>query len=201
MAAQWLIGLLPFNILPRLRTLMYRRVGFRGIHPRTYLLGTLDVRGYGDLYSRLRIGEGSSVNHSCHFDLNGEVSIGKNVGIGNNVLISTSTHEMGSPSQRCGKLVFKPVTIGDGAWIGSRVTIFPGVTIGPGAMIVAGAVVTKSVPANSQAAGNPARVIGWLSDPADDSSPSVMPALAAHGLATRPEARNGEVPASAQRHG
>ena len=53
----------------------------------------------------------------------------------------------------------KPVTIGDDCWIGANVVICPGVTIGMGCVIGAGSVVTRDVPPDSFAAGNPARVI------------------------------------------
>jgi maltose O-acetyltransferase len=52
-----------------------------------------------------------------------------------------------------------PVVIEDGCWIGGGVIILPGVTIGRGSVIGAGSVVTKSIPANSLAVGNPCRVI------------------------------------------
>jgi maltose O-acetyltransferase len=55
------------------------------------------------------------------------------------------------------------VKIGNGCWICANVTILPGVTIGDGCVIGAGSVVSKSIPANSLAAGNPCRVIRTLS--------------------------------------
>ena len=53
----------------------------------------------------------------------------------------------------------KPVTIGNDVWIGGNVTILPGVTIGDNCTIGAGSVVTRDIPANSIAAGNPAKII------------------------------------------
>ena len=53
----------------------------------------------------------------------------------------------------------RPVTIGDGCWIGGGVIILPGVSIGNGSVIGAGSVVTKDIPENSVAVGNPCRVI------------------------------------------
>ena len=53
----------------------------------------------------------------------------------------------------------KPVTIGNDVWIGGNVTILPGVTIGDNCTIGAGSVVTHDIPANSIAAGNPAKII------------------------------------------
>jgi maltose O-acetyltransferase len=57
----------------------------------------------------------------------------------------------------------KPVRIGDDCWIGGGAIICPGVTIGPRSIIGAGAVVTRDIPADSVAVGNPARVIRSLS--------------------------------------
>jgi acetyltransferase-like isoleucine patch superfamily enzyme len=62
-----------------------------------------------------------------------------------------------------------PVTIGDNVWLGDRVTVCKGVTIGDNSVIGAASVVTRDVPANAIAAGNPARVIGEI-DPAKPSS-------------------------------
>ena len=53
----------------------------------------------------------------------------------------------------------KPITIGDNCWIGGNVTICGGVTIGDGCVIGAGSVVTRDIPANTLAAGNPCKVI------------------------------------------
>jgi len=56
----------------------------------------------------------------------------------------------------------KPVSIGNDCWIGGNTVICPGVTIGNGCVIGAGAVVTKDIPDNSLAVGNPAAVIREL---------------------------------------
>ena len=58
-----------------------------------------------------------------------------------------------------------PVTIEDGCWIGGGVIILPGVTIGKGSVIGAGSVVTKSIPENSLAVGNPCKVIRKINLP------------------------------------
>ncbi|MBN2177274.1 MAG: hypothetical protein JW722_06415 [Demequinaceae bacterium] len=59
----------------------------------------------------------------------------------------------------------KPITIHDDAWIGAGTIIMAGVTIGEGAVIGAGSIVTKDVPANTIAVGNPARVVRTLEEP------------------------------------
>jgi acetyltransferase-like isoleucine patch superfamily enzyme len=156
------IRCIPYGLVGNVRSALYRRFGFRGIAGKVHLLGPLDLRGKGDIYSKLHIGEHTLINTPCFIELSAPVHIGERVGIGHHAVIVTSTHELGPPGQRCGMQEAEPVTVGDGAWIGARVTILPGVTIGPGAMVAAGAVVTTNVPANAKVAGNPARVVGWL---------------------------------------
>jgi acetyltransferase-like isoleucine patch superfamily enzyme len=59
----------------------------------------------------------------------------------------------------CGALINKATIIEKGCWLGAHVTVLKGVTVGAGSIVGAGSVVTKSVPRNSLAVGNPARVI------------------------------------------
>lgn len=89
------------------------------------------------------------------------VSLGSNVFCAPGVQIYTATHPLNAEFRRS-KENGEPVTIGDDCWIGGGAIICPGVTIGPGCVIGAGAVVTKNIPANSLAVGNPARVIRKL---------------------------------------
>ncbi len=89
----------------------------------------------------------------------GKVTIGDNVWIGPNTLITTVGHPI-SPGGRRKHLAFqKPIAIGNNVWIGGNVTILPGVNIGDNSVIGAGAVVTKDVPANCVVAGVPAKII------------------------------------------
>ena len=89
------------------------------------------------------------------------VTIGDNVLIASNVMISSENHglDMEADVPYMQPLVSKPVVIGDACWIGEKVCILPGVTIGKKCVIGAGSVVTKDVPDYSIAAGNPAKVI------------------------------------------
>lgn len=116
------------------------------------------------------IGEKVSVGHSFICDYGRNIHIGSNVLIAPNVQIYTATHpvdlqERLTPVQTPEGTEYVrhtfalPVTIGDGCWIGGGVIILPGVTIGNGSVIGAGSVVTRNIPADSLAAGNPCRVI------------------------------------------
>jgi maltose O-acetyltransferase len=89
------------------------------------------------------------------------VNIGSNVFFAPAVQIYTATHPLNAVYRRS-KENAEPITIGDDCWIGGGAVICPGVTIGSGCVIGAGAVVTKSIPDNSLAVGNPARVIRQL---------------------------------------
>ncbi len=62
-----------------------------------------------------------------------------------------------------------PITIGSGCWLGGGVIVLPGVSIGDGCVIGAGSVVTKDIPANSLAVGNPCRVIRRINEKAGNA--------------------------------
>lgn len=111
---------------------------------------------------KVSIGRGSFLNFGVWIEASRQVTIGKNVGIGHQVMICTSTHEIGPSGHRAGTPYGKPVTIGDGAWIGARATILPGVTVGAGAIVAAGAVVAQDVPPNTMVGGVPAKFIKEL---------------------------------------
>lgn len=90
------------------------------------------------------------------------ITIGSHVQIGPNVQLLTPTHPL-DPALRREKLeAAESIVIGDNVWLGGGVIVLPGVTIGENSVIGAGAVVTRDVPANVVAVGNPARVIRRL---------------------------------------
>jgi maltose O-acetyltransferase len=87
------------------------------------------------------------------------IRIGADCQIGPNVQLLTPTHPI-DPEPRRDKLeAARPITIGDNVWLGGGVIVCPGVTIGENAVIGAGAVVTRDIPPNVVAVGNPARVV------------------------------------------
>ena len=100
------------------------------------------------------IGAQSFINYGCILEGKGAIHIGKRVQLAVGVALLTSTHEIGGPEQRAGRLATAPITIGDGAWIGARSLIFPGVTVGAGAVVAAGSVVRQDVEPNTVVAGS-----------------------------------------------
>jgi maltose O-acetyltransferase len=159
--ARMLLTPLPIHVGSRVRVYILRLAGFQ-IGPGCVMWGTPTITGDGDLYRKLTIGQGCWFNVECFFDLGAPISIGDHVAIGHQVMILTTSHEIGSPGQRAAALEARPVTIKTGAWLGARCTILPGVTVGAGAIVAAGAVVSRDVPSNTMVVGIPARVIKSL---------------------------------------
>ncbi len=89
----------------------------------------------------------------------GKITIGDDVQIGPNVQLLTATHPIEPGPRREKWEGSRPITIGDNVWLGGGVIICPGVTIGENTVVGAGAVVTRDLPPNVVAVGNPARVI------------------------------------------
>ena len=94
----------------------------------------------------------------------GKVKIGENVQIAPNVSIYTAGHPVHPDSRNSGYEYGIPVTIGDNVWIGGNTVINPGITIGNNAVIGSGSVVTKDIPDNAIAAGNPCRVVRMITE-------------------------------------
>lgn len=109
----------------------------------------------------ITVGNNVFINQGCHFMDMGGLTIGDDVMIGPKVTLVTAGHPV-SPAERRQGIVMKPIVIGNNVWIGAAATILPGVTIGDGAVVAAGAVVSRDVPANTMAAGVPARVLKQL---------------------------------------
>ncbi|MGW5861502.1 sugar O-acetyltransferase [Streptomyces sp. NPDC055239] len=114
---------------------------------------------YVDYGSNISIGARTFVNyHLTALDV-ARITIGEDCQIGPNVQLLTPTHPV-EPQPRRDKLeAALPITIGDNVWLGGGVIVCPGVSIGDNSVIGAGAVVTRDVPADVVAVGNPARPI------------------------------------------
>lgn len=112
---------------------------------------------YTECGKNINVGKNVFINACCKFQDQGGITIGDGCLFGHNVTIATLNHEF-NPEKRA-SIIPNPVKIGKKVWVGSDSTILPGIEIGDGAIIAAGSVVTKNIPKNTIAAGNPARII------------------------------------------
>ena len=108
------------------------------------------------------LGDNCFINVNCKLMDSGKITIGNNVFIAPNVCLVTEEHAMDVPQRLAGLEYTHPVNIGDNVWICTGVIVLPGVTIGENSVIGAGSVVTKDIPPNSLAVGNPCKVIRTL---------------------------------------
>ena len=144
----------------------------------TELLGKLgdnvaiDTPFYCDYGKNIFIGDNVIININCTFVDNSKITIGNHVLIASNVQLYTASHPT-APKERlicdwqekgCAwfSTYSEPITIKDGAWLGGGVIVLPGVTIGENAVIGAGSVVTRSIPDNCVAVGNPCKPIRYF---------------------------------------
>lgn len=114
--------------------------------------------------NHIEVGENFYANVNCIMLDVGKITIGDNVLFGPNVSIYTAGHPIHPESRNSGYEYGIPVTIGSNVWIGGSCVILPGVSIGNNVVIGAGSVVTKDIPDNVCAAGNPCRVIREITD-------------------------------------
>ena len=110
----------------------------------------------------VQLGRGVYMNFNCVILDCNYVRIGDLTQFGPNVVVSAATHPVEAAERVKGPELAFPVTIGRRVWVGAGAIIGPGVTIGDDTTIGAGSVVTKDVPSNVVAAGNPCRVLRSL---------------------------------------
>jgi maltose O-acetyltransferase len=131
---------------------------------------SIDNPFYCDYGRHITIGDNVIININCTFVDCNRIDIGNNVLIASNVQIYTATHPVdtnerltenwtGTESIPFFRTYALPVKIENNVWIGGGVIILPGVTIGKNSVIGAGSVVTRSIPENAVAFGNPCKVI------------------------------------------
>ena len=117
-----------------------------------------------DYGKHITIGENFYANSGCLIIDVANVTIGDNVMFGPNVSVITAGHPI-HPAVRNTRYEYGiPITIGNNVWIGACAVVLPGVTIGDNAVIGAGSVVTKDIPANVVAVGNPCKPIKEITD-------------------------------------
>jgi maltose O-acetyltransferase len=115
-----------------------------------------------DYGSHIRIGARTFANFGLVALDVAAITIGADVQIGTNVQLLTPTHPVEPGPRRDKWEAAEPIVIGDNVWLGSGAIILPGVTIGENSVVGAGSVVTRDLPANVVAVGNPARIIRTL---------------------------------------
>lgn len=118
---------------------------------------------YCDYGTNILLGNKIFFNFNCVVLDVVQVRIGSHVLFGPAVHLYTATHPLAAAERRTGLESGQPITIGDDVWIGGGAIVCPGVTIGARSIIGAGSVVTRNIPEDVIAAGNPCRVLHALS--------------------------------------
>jgi maltose O-acetyltransferase len=111
---------------------------------------------------RIRVGARTFVNYGLVALDVAPITIGDDVQIGPNVQLLTPTHPIDPDARRAKWEAAEPIAIERNVWLGGGVIVLPGVTIGENTVVGAGSIVTKDLPSNVVAAGNPARVVRSL---------------------------------------
>lgn len=117
---------------------------------------------YCDYGSNITVGDKVFFNFNCVVLDVAKVTIGDRTLFGPNVQVYTATHPMDHKIRAAGLENGKFIHIGEDVWVGGGVIVCPGVTIGDRTVIGAGSVVTRDIPSDAFAAGNPCKVIRFL---------------------------------------
>ncbi len=117
-----------------------------------------------DYGKHIEIGDNFYANSGCIIIDVATVKIGDNVMLGPNVAIITAGHPIHYAVRNTKYEYGIPITIGNNVWIGANVVILPGANIGDNTVIGAGSVVTKDIPSNVVAVGNPCKPIKIIKD-------------------------------------
>lgn len=112
----------------------------------------------------ISIGNNFYANYDCIMLDGNKIEIGDNVLFGPRAGIYTSNHAIDPSERQNGGCFSKPVKIGNNVWMGGDVKVLQGVSIGDNTVIGAGSVVTRDIPANVVAAGNPCKVLRKITD-------------------------------------
>ncbi len=117
---------------------------------------------YCDYGYNITLGENFYSNRNLVILDPARVTFGDNVFIGPNCGFYTATHPLDAETRNKGLESALPITVGNNVWFGGNVAVMPGVTIGDNVVIGAGSVVTKDIPSNVVAVGNPCEVLKTL---------------------------------------
>lgn len=117
-----------------------------------------------DYGCNVKVGDNTVINHSGVFLDTNEINIGKHALIGPKSGLYGAIHPFDVEARNEGIEKAKTINIGDGAWLGGKVTVVPGVSIGKHSVIGAGSVVTKDIPDDVVAVGNPCRIIRKITE-------------------------------------
>jgi maltose O-acetyltransferase len=114
---------------------------------------------YVDYGEHISIGARTFINYNLTALDVAPITIGADCQFGPNIQLLTPTHPIAPQPRRDRLEGAKPITIGDNVWLGGGVIVCPGVTIGDNSVVGAGSVVTRDIPTNVIAVGNPARIL------------------------------------------
>ncbi|UNL87212.1 sugar O-acetyltransferase [Priestia koreensis] len=112
----------------------------------------------------VRFGNGVYANFNLTLVDDTDIYVGDNVMFGPNVIVSAGTHPIHPELRRKQAQFNVPIHIGNNVWIGAQAVILPGVRIGDNSVIGAGSIVTKDIPANVVAVGNPCKVVREINE-------------------------------------
>lgn len=119
---------------------------------------------YCDYGKNIKVGNNFYANYNCIILDVGPVIIGDNVMFGPNVSLLTAGHPVHPVSRNSGYEYGLGITIGNNVWIGGNTVVNPGVSIGDNSVIGSGSVVTKNIPENVVAAGNPCKILREITE-------------------------------------
>ena len=143
-----------------IRYAWYRRVLGWQVGDRTTLMLGLYVQMAGLRRrddQKVSIGNHTIINYKCLVHVTGGLVIGDNVSLSPGVWLLSGSHDVNDPDHVS---LYRPIVIGDYAFIGARATVLGVVTVGEGAVVMAGAMVARDVPPYAIVGGVPAKVIG-----------------------------------------
>lgn len=123
---------------------------------------TIEPPFFCDYGCHIALGENVYINFNCVILDVSHVTIGDNVMLAPAVQIYTGHHPIPAHERIQGRELGTPIRIGDNVWIGGGAIILPGVTVGANTTVGAGSVVTRTLPPNVVAAGNPCRILREL---------------------------------------